>query len=88
MTRLFCLDNTLQPTIKDEKKDHHVDNLLKSTPISTDKIDQPLLIVLDEDDANEQSSLITPNINSKDDLSNTEEQKRNNSLTGISLSYE
>jgi len=62
--------------------------------ISTDNIDQPLLIVLDEDDVNgeeenEQFNLITNEINSKDDLSNNKEQKANisrkNSPTGISL---
>jgi hypothetical protein len=56
--------------------------------ISTDNIDQPLLIVLDEDDVNgedenEQCNLITNEINSKNDLSNNEEQKTDISPTRI-----
>ena len=88
---VFCLDQTLQTNIKDEKKDYYVDNHLKTSPISTDKIDQPLLIVLDEDDINgddenEQSNLIINETISKDDLSNNEEQNiNNNSSTGISF---
>ncbi len=90
----FCLDKTFQSNIKDEKQDYHVDNHLKKSLISTDNIDQPLLIVLDEDDVNgeeenEQFKLITNEINSKDDLSNNKEQtaniSRKNSPTGISL---
>ncbi len=46
------LDKILQSNIKDEKHDHHVDNYFKSSLNSTDNIDQPLLIVLDEDDVN------------------------------------
>jgi hypothetical protein len=45
-------DKILQSNIKDEKHDHHVDNYFKSSLNSTDNIDQPLLIVLDEDDVN------------------------------------
>jgi hypothetical protein len=86
----YYLDKTLQSNIKDEKQDHYVDNHLKTSVISTDNIDQPLLIVLDEDDVNfEDKNDIINDINSKDDLSNNGEQTTNisnkNSSTGISL---
>lgn len=66
----FYLDKILQSTIKNEKQDHHVDNYFKSSLNSNDNIDQPLLIVLDEDDINtgeenDQCNVRTNEINSE-----------------------
>lgn len=72
------LDKILQTNIKDEKQDHHVDNYLKSSGISTDNIDQPLLIVLDEDDTNcDDENEQYHKVNSKN-----EEQIKTNSSIG------
>ncbi|CAF3592936.1 unnamed protein product [Adineta steineri] len=78
-------DNILQSNIKDEKTDHHVDNThLKTSPTSIPNIDQPLLIVLDEDDINtddenEHINLKTSEIKLQSDSPTNEGQKTNSS---------
>ncbi|CAF0965928.1 unnamed protein product [Rotaria sordida] len=75
-------DKNFQSNIKDEKNDSYVDNHLITSSNSTDNIEQPLLIVLDEDDIqsddeHEQINVITTNINAKDNLSNNHEYEIN-----------
>lgn len=65
----FYLDQTFPSTIKDEKQERYV----KSDSTTTDTLDQPLLIVLDEDDGNYSDETPTLNIDStkKNELSKT-----------------
>lgn len=91
---LFNLDKKFQTSIKEENSDSYVDKHLTTSSISTNNIDQPLLIVLDdddinEDDENEQFNLTTTKINPTENLSNNEETNTNpsnqNWPSGINL---
>jgi len=63
----FYLDNTIQTIIKTENEDHDNNNHLKSST----NIEQPLLIVLDDDDVNidEENELDRTNIINEQNLS-------------------
>ena len=74
MATFSHLDKILPATIKNEKEDHHVDNHFRPSLTLTDSLDQPLLIVLDEDDGNAGEENI---MNTKDDLSRKQEPNRN-----------
>ncbi|CAF0996009.1 unnamed protein product [Adineta ricciae] len=68
------------PTIKEEKTEHHVNNQLRISSNPPDTLDQPLLIVLDEDDSNvdddfQSTNVTTPETKVHDDLSQDEGQK-------------
>ena len=67
----FNLDQTFSSTIKDEKQEHHLQHYFKSELTATNSIDQPLLIVLDEDDGNlsEENSSLTIDSSTNNELS-------------------
>ncbi|CAF1654383.1 unnamed protein product [Rotaria magnacalcarata] len=75
-------DKNFQSDTKEEKVDPYVSNHLTSSPVSTDNIDEPLIIVLDEDETNvdddyEQTNIITTTIGSKENLTSNEQYKTN-----------
>ena len=91
----YHLDNIPQsPTIKEEKTEHHVNSQLRLSSNPPDTLDQPLLIVLDEEDSNldddfQSTNVKTPETKVQDDLSQDEGQKtlssNRNLPTGIRL---
>ncbi|CAF3275795.1 unnamed protein product [Rotaria socialis] len=75
-------DKNFQSDTKEENIDPYAGNHLISSPVSTDNIDEPLIIVLDEDETNvdddyEQSNIITTTIDSKENLTRNEQYKTN-----------
>ena len=75
---LFNLDQNFPATIKDEKQERHVECYLKSDLTETTTLDQPLLIVLDEDDGNlsEENPTINTNSINKNELSQSSSEQR------------
>lgn len=78
MSFILYLDKDFQTTIKEEKTNSYVDNRLITSPISVDNIDQPLLIILDDDDTSiedehELTNIIPDEIKLEENLSNNEQ---------------